>query len=141
MRQPKEEDYLSGNLTAMIDVVFQLIIFFVCTISMQDQSKNTGIDLPMAPHGPVETKELREIIVDVNKNNVITMARTPLSSTELLGILKHAVAEAQAHGASVPVIIRGDANARHEGIKAVMDACATAGIYKIKFAALKERAG
>ena len=141
MRQQKEEDYLSGNLTAMIDVVFQLIIFFVCTISMQDQSKNTGIDLPMAPHGPKETKELREIIVDVNKNGGISMGRSPLGHAELRGILLNAVAEAQAHGAQVPVIIRGDANARHEGIKSVMDACAEAGIYKIKFAALKERAG
>ncbi len=37
MRKAKEEEYLSGVLTAMIDVVFQLIIFFVCTIKLARQ--------------------------------------------------------------------------------------------------------
>jgi len=137
MREQKEEDYLSGNLTAMIDVVFQLIIFFVCTISMQEQSTNTGIELAMAPHGVAEKAQIPgEIKIDVDKNGHISIARTRLSPSELLSILSKA--RADAHGAPLPVIIRGDGNARHEGIKAVMDACATAGIYKIKFAAMKE---
>ena len=140
MRQQKEEDYLSGNLTDMIDVVFQLIIFFVCTISMQEQSLSRDIELAMAPNGEAETKQQAgQITIDVDKNGHISIARTRLSATELLSILKKAMADA--HGAQLPVIIRGDANARHEGIKAAMDACATAQIYKIKFAALKERGG
>ena len=139
MRVQKEEDYLSGNLTAMIDVVFQLIIFFVATISMQDATINTGIELAMSPHGQeVKTKERREILIDVDKSGVIKISNTRLSPSVLLSVLKKAVAEAG--GTQIPVIIRGDANARHEGIKAAMDACAQAGIYKIKFGALKEKA-
>jgi biopolymer transport protein ExbD len=138
MRQQKEEDYLSGNLTAMIDVVFQLIIFFVCTISMQEQSLSTEIELAMAPNGKAEEKQIAgQITIDVNRKGQISIARTRVSYSDLLSILKKAVADAR--GVQLPIIIRGDANARHEGIKAVMDACATAGIYKIKFAALKER--
>lgn len=140
MKQPKEEEYLSGNLTAMIDVVFQLIIFFVATVSMQEQTMNSGIELAMAPNGEAVTKkDSREILIDVSKTGEISISRTRLSPSVLLSILKKAMAEA--NGNQIPIIIRGDANARHEGIKAVMDQCATAGIYKIKFSALKERGG
>ena len=140
MRQEKPEEYLSGNLTAMIDVVFQLIIFFVCTISMQDATINSGIDLAMAPHGEAVTKkDQREILIDVDKAGDIRISRTRISPSVLLSVLKKAVAESG--NQQIPIIIRGDANARHEGIKAVMDACASAGIYKIKFSALKEKAG
>ena len=139
MKQQKEEDYLSGNLTAMIDVVFQLIIFFVATISMQEQSLNSGIQLAMAPNGEaVRTKEPREVMIDVNKNGQISISRSPISQSTLTLMLKKLMTEA--HGQQIPIIIRGDSNARHTGIKAVMDACATAGIYKIKFSALKEKA-
>jgi len=138
VKKQKEEEYLSGNLTAMIDVVFQLIIFFVATISMQDQAMNSGIDLARAPNGKAVTvKDKREIMIDVDKSGRISISRTQLSPNVLLSILKKAMAESQ--GVQVPIIIRGDANARHVGIKAVMDACATAGIYKIKFSALKEK--
>ena len=34
---------MTGNLTAMIDVVFQLIIFFVCTANLQDSAVNAEI--------------------------------------------------------------------------------------------------
>jgi biopolymer transport protein ExbD len=138
MREQKPEDYLSGNLTAMIDVVFQLIIFFVITIALQDQSMNSGIELAMAPHGKAnDIKDLREIMIDVNKYGHISVMRSPLSPNELTLMLTKCMGESQ--GRQIPIIIRGDTNARHTGIKAVMDACATAGIYKIKFSALKER--
>jgi len=138
MRVEKPEEYLSGNLTAMIDVVFQLIIFFVITISLQDQAINSGIELARAPHGdPVIKKDLREMMIDVDKYGRITFQRSPISQSELTLMLKKCMAESQ--GRQIPIIVRGDGNAQHKGIKAVMDACATAGIIKIKFSALKEK--
>ena len=38
------DEYLNGNLTAMIDVVFQLIIFFVATVSLQAYPDSTQFD-------------------------------------------------------------------------------------------------
>jgi biopolymer transport protein ExbD len=138
MRHRREEDYLSGNLTAMIDVVFQLIIFFVCTISIQDSVVDERIRMAMAPHGKaVEKKDPREINISIDGDGIAYIARTPLSDTVLLSVLKKAVAD---FGQQVPVIIRGDADTKHADVKRVMDACAKSGIWKIKFAAFKERA-
>lgn len=121
----------------MIDVVFQLIIFFVCTISMQDKAIDDSIHLAMAPNGTaVVKKDPREINVDVDKKGHISIARTPISAELLQSVLTKAVSE---YGQDVPVVVRGDGDSRHFAVRAVLNACTAAGIYRIKFAAMKER--
>ena len=133
----REETYLSGNLTAMIDVVFQLIIFFVCTVSMQDAGYDETINLAMAPHGAaVKQKNPLEITIDVDSQGHVRIARFQQSLGMLTAILKKVVNEYGA--ANVPVIIRGDGKTKHEQMRNVMDACGRAGVWKIKLAAYKE---
>jgi len=94
--------------------------------------------MAMAPSGkPVEKKDPREVYVDVALNGDIRVLRNSLSRAELAQMLRKMVQDNR--GLQIPVIIRGDERTRHEAIKKVMDACAYAGIWKIKFAALKER--
>lgn len=138
MRKKGEEEYLSGNLTAMIDVVFQLIIFFVCTVSMQENAVDASIRLAMAPHGEVSNvKNPLEINVDVDRNGVISVARVRYTEQEITSIFKKVAGDYGPN--NVPVNIRGDGKAKHGAVRAVMDACARAGIWKIKISALKER--
>ena len=114
-----------------------LIIFFVCTVNMQESAVDDRISLAMAPHGQaVEKKNPLEIYVDVDSQGYISITHTIISQQTLVGILKKAVAE---YGQQVPVIIRGDSRTSHSDIKRVMDACAMSGLWKIKFSALKER--
>ena len=132
------DEYLSGNLTAMIDVVFQLIIFFVATVNLQDSVSDDRIHLALAPSGkPVTTKDPREVNIDVDKSGVIRISRFPYSNREVAFMLKKLVTDNGNN--QIPVIISGDVGARHDAVQKVMDACAAAGIWKIKFAALKER--
>ena len=133
----RHEEVMTGRLTAMIDIVFQLIIFFVCTTNLQDSAVSTEIMLPLAPHGTVvDKKDPREINIDVNAKGMISIVRTPLSQGLLLGILKKAVSE---QGSDVPVVIRADGEVEHQAVKKVLDACTSAGLSKIQFVALKER--
>lgn len=138
-KEKREEEALNGNLTAMIDVVFQLIIFFVCTVNMQDKAIDDRIQLAMAPNGKVDNKKNPyEVKVDVSQNGTISIARTTLPASMLTTILKKARADAR--GNEVPVLIRADGRVKHETVRKVMDACTAAGIWKIKFTALKEKA-
>ena len=126
------------NMTPMIDVVFQLIIFFVCTADMQQKAIDESIKLAMAPHGkPVEQKDPREVVIEVDNKGRISIARTYMSSDFLYTVMRKTVAD---HGQSTPVVIRGDGLTKHDAIKSVMDACTRAGIWKVKFAAVKEAA-
>ncbi|MBU0678262.1 MAG: biopolymer transporter ExbD [Verrucomicrobia bacterium] len=124
------------NMTPMIDIVFQMIIFFVLTIEMEKQSLNEKIRLAMSPHGPaVEKKDPRTVTVEVDGDGVISVSRVPMSRGTFTAIMKKTVAE---YGQTTPVVIRGDGKTKHEAIRGVMDACSEAGLWKVKFAAIKD---
>ena len=126
------------DMTPMIDVVFQLIIFFVVTAAMQNKALETNVRMAMAPNGPIETvKDPRTVLVDVVEDGTIQVMKTRISEGQLLTILNNA---RKTSGQSTPVVIRGDLLTKHEAIKRVMDICGKAGLWKIRFAALKEQA-
>lgn len=126
------------DMTPMIDVVFQLIIFFVTTIDMENKALETNVRMAMSPNGPVEEKkDPRTVTVDVEKDGTIKIGKTALSTGQLLTILKNARI---ASGATTPVVIRADSVVEHRHVYEVMRACGSAGLWKIRFAALKEKA-
>jgi biopolymer transport protein ExbD len=125
------------NMTPMIDIVFQMIIFFVCTVQLEKDAVNEKIRLAMAPHGPeVMKKDPFSVTIDVDDAGKISVARVAMSPATLHAVLRKTVSD---YGHMVPVVVRGDAKARHADIKAVMDSCTRAGIWKIKFAAIKDK--
>ncbi len=136
MRKRAEEQGI--NMTPMIDVVFQLIIFFVCTTDLAKKAFDENIKLAMAPHGrAVEEKDPREVTVEVDEQGRISIAHNRMDVNYLAGVLRKVVAD---YGQTTPVVIRADARTKHQDVKQVMDACSRAGLWKIKFAAVKEAA-
>jgi len=127
------------NMTPMIDVVFQMIIFFVTTADMDRKAFDEKIRLALSPHGPaVEDKDPRTVTIEVDEKGRIQFGRGIYVSTDYLrSIMRKTVAE---FGQTVPVVIRADGNVKHSDVKRVMDACSMAGLWKIKFAATKEQA-
>lgn len=125
-------------MTPMIDVVFQLIIFFVCTVELERQAIDESIRLSMAPHGPaVEQKDPREVTIEVDDRGRISVARSYMSEAFLKNLLRNVVAS---HGQTTPIMIRASGQAKHEDVRKVMDAAASAGLWKVSFAATKELA-
>ena len=56
-----------STMTPMIDVVFQLIIFFVVTAAAEKDQFNQKILLAFSPHGPaIEQKDPRTVTVEVD---------------------------------------------------------------------------
>ena len=126
------------NMTPMIDIVFQMIIFFVCTAELDRKAFDEKIVLAMAPHGPaVQKRDPRTVTIEVDKKGRIQIGRIYMSLPVLQSMVRKAVAD---YGQTVPVVIRGGRETKHEDIKRIMDVCAGAGLWKIKFAAVKERA-
>jgi biopolymer transport protein ExbD len=137
-KKKKEEDYFNGNLTAMIDVVFQLIIFFVVSVKLQDDTMDARIQLARAPHGKaVEKKDPRQVTIDVDDKGRISIGRFVMPPATLYSVMVKVHAEAKG---PVPIVIRGDARAQHSDIRKAMDQCTAAGNYQIHFAAFKEEA-
>jgi len=137
MRRHRKQD--SGDavidLTPMIDVVFQLIIFFIVAIHIQKEF-DPDIFLPDAPRGPEITGEdPRTFIVEVNRRGWISMHGVQFSKGKLRKILQ---GRFNRFG-EFPVLIRGDGRAKHQDIRAVMDICTEVGIWRVSFVAIKEK--
>jgi len=133
MKKIKEESGV--NMTPMIDVVFQLIIFFVCTAQLERQAIDESIKLSMSPNGPlVETKDPREVVIEIDDKGRISIARNYMNDLFLRNLLRNVVIS---HGQTTPVIIRASGKTKHEDVRKVMDACSYAGLWKVSFAATK----
>lgn len=139
MRRLKQPDS-SINMTPMIDVVFQMIIFFVCTVQLEQEAISEALRLPEAPHGPLvaDEKDPRTITIEIEKDGKIYIARTPLSESRLRKVLQKTVADYGPAGPSIPIRIRADGEASHADVRRVLDACTAAGLHKISFIAVKD---
>ena len=125
------------NMTPMIDVVFQMIIFFVCTAELDKQTFDKNVILEWAKNGQ-EVEEVHPLTVTVNvrENGDVTLGGTGLSIDGFRAFMT--TMAGRYGGQNIPVVIRGDRNSRHVHIKSVMDVCKGVGIWKVSFAAIKE---
>lgn len=124
------------NMTPMIDIVFQMIIFFVLTVEMERDALDERIRLAMSPHGPaVEQKDPRTVTIDVTDRGNLSIGRVPVSPEQLFSIMRRTVGE---YGQTTPVVIRGDMEVQHVNIQRAIDICTRAGLYRVSFAAIKE---
>jgi biopolymer transport protein ExbD len=134
----KQDEMQSGGLISMIDIVFQIIIFFVCTASMQDSSYDAQIKLATAEHGKAAVdKNPLEIVIEVSAKGRVTIGRSPLTDRELFLVIKKAVNDSYPN--EVPIVIRADGRATHAMVRKAMDTCTAANIVQVKIAALKEK--
>ncbi|HOE28161.1 MAG: biopolymer transporter ExbD [Candidatus Aureabacteria bacterium] len=118
------------NLTPLIDVVFNLLVFFLVATSFQRVQRELQVDLPKAKSSEAVSMEIQPIAVTVAKDGTITMGEKPVTVEELPKRLKETLAAAQ----KPRVFVRGDAQAYHQNIVAVLNACQEAGIYDVSLA-------
>lgn len=142
----KQQEGAEVNMTPMIDVVFQLIIFFVVTLRMTKEI-NEKIKLEDGKHGETITAEntaMQSLTIEVDrrrsfiyggKRGRISINNAQLTDSRLKDIIK---SRYQKFG-SFPVLIRADKKAVHEDVKRVMDICTSCGVWKIGLIAIQEK--
>jgi len=132
----RNEEELQTPITAMIDIVFQLIIYFVVTSSVDKDVVDESIKLAEASHSPaVETADPRMVVINVNARGQINIALQPLNMTQLEQLLLAMKVQA---GSSVPILIRCDGNTRFDYVDQVMQRAARVGLYRVRIAAMVE---
>ncbi len=136
-RKPQENPQL--DMTPMIDVVFELIIFFVVTL-VEAQRKDETIELEDGRHGIVLTPEElppTHMMVDIGMHKGrprISMGDREISPEEI----GRRVKERMRKVGEFPVMIRADFAVPHYAVARVMNACTANGIWKISFVAIGE---
>ena len=125
------------DMTPMIDVVFELIIFFVVTLKMA-QEKDETIRLEDGKHGIILTPEELppgHMIVDIAKNGRISMNNGTMTPEQV----GQRVKDRYRRYGEFPVLIRADYRVKHEHVARVMNACTANGLWKIAFVAVQDR--
>ena len=123
----KEYDNPKAEMTPMIDVVFQLMIFFIVTIKLAD-GKN-GIVLTQEELPP------SQLTIDVAQSGRVSMSNITMSDAMIVDAVKKRV---NAYGTDFPCMIRADKNTPHKHVAKVMNLCAAAGMWKVSFVAIQE---
>ena len=135
-RKPQENPEL--DMTPMIDVVFELIIFFVVTLT-ETQKKDETIELEDGLYGEAITPEPlppMHMQIDVAKSGRISMGNITLDPAEVKRRVKDRMAANG--GRDFPILIRADFEAKHADVRKVMDACTAAGVWRLTFMAVGE---
>ena len=120
------------NLTALIDVVFLLLIFFMISTTFEWRSE-LSIQLPEAS---ARASPGDDAVVDVviDAGGSVHVEGRPLDGLEARA-LRRALASAAQGLDSPQVVISADAQTPHQSVVTVMDAARQAGLYRLTFAA------
>lgn len=125
------------DMTPMIDVVFQLIIFFVVTLKMTSDI-NPDIILEDGKHGVTLTQDNMPpstLEIELDRRGRISIHNATVSPSMLTTMIHNRI---RRHGPEFPVLIRADRRTQHEKVRKVMDICTAAGIWKLSFLAVQE---
>lgn len=124
------------DMTPMIDVVFQLIIFFLVSSHLSRQDSQMKLPLPIAKSG--ETTKTKEndprVTINVQKNGDILFGNFAVTYDELVERLKHKHGQS---GDALEVRVRCDRAAPYERLQPILRACVASGIRNVSIAVFR----
>ena len=135
-RSGKSSHMINVDLTSMIDVVFQLIIFFMFT-SQFGELRRTEIDLPKE-QGEEEVKSQQAaMIVDITGDGLYVFESKVTSLLEIERIAASGIAT-QTDAQPFDVLIRPDRNAPAVYLDRLLLRLSSVGVQKWKLATVEE---
>jgi len=121
------------NLTPLVDVVFQLIIFFMLSSSFIMQP---GIKIKLPQAATTDVIKQKEIFVNISEDGVIFFNGKVVKIDELEKMLKEEIKDMKKE--DVILIIKADKNTRHGIVVKVMDISRKSGIERIAVGTIPE---
>ena len=122
-RKPQDNPQL--DMTPMIDVVFELIIFFVVTIKQEDLFTKLNCNRPAPASGPSTPTEDITCNIEIGRrydgspNGVIIYNKREVKRTELDTLLKEVARTSK----KTPIIVKCAEDSPHKALVDVLDIC------------------
>lgn len=132
IRDPEGMSEPEFSMAPLIDIVFQMLIFFMVATTYNSQEKDLSIELPFAESAEEPEKTPEEIVIDVARDGHVSVSGRAVERDALVA----ALVEASGRRAEVPVTVRGDRLVHHEDVVAVLDACGLAGLSNVSVGTL-----
>jgi len=115
------------NMTPIVDVVFNLLIFFLLGSTYLHEEQELELRLPKVSSAAPLTEAPEEITINVLPDGRIDVAGQQLS----LDLLRDRLRRAREQYPDQVVLIRGDGEVRYERVAQVVAACREANITKL----------
>jgi len=131
-----------GDMTAMIDMVFQLIIFFMVLINFSQDDQNQSIKLPSSELAkPADAPLENPIVLNLAFNGNVYMGPETASIAGLRPLLELESKVLTANGKTTKdanVIIRADGNSAGGMVQELIKKCQESGFEKFALRAKEE---
>ncbi len=129
------EDDIVLEMTPLIDMVFQLLIFFLLTTTFAVNVKEGGIelDLPRAKSTQISSMA-SHMVVAVLKDGRTVVGGEAMSNDALGNRLK----EVYQQNPKTMVVVQADRDVEHWRVVEVMDLAATTGLKRLAIATVEE---
>ena len=121
------------NMTPMIDVVFQLIIFFLLSSHLSQRENHLELPLPVATSSQEENPndDVPRITINVLADGTLLLGGSPVLPSDLAIRLQERLKQL---GSGVEVRIRADRNVPSKHVDPILLACTQVGIWNISYA-------
>jgi biopolymer transport protein ExbD len=143
------DDNLEINLTPLLDVVLQLIMFFMITVNFVARDQlNTKVQLPKAQiAAPLDRTADSYVFLNVDKEGKLQVREGTLPVEKLKGYVERerttlqrtAKLMGKTGDVNVVIVLRADKDARYQQVWDAIDACMKAGYERWQLRVLKER--
>jgi biopolymer transport protein ExbD len=129
--RPAEQEEPEINLTSLIDVVFLLLIFFMVTTTFERQAV-VQVQLPKATTAVRAEQDLvLELVID--RESRMYLNGVPLLNNKR-STMRVALLEASDDRRDVPLVIRADADTKHQDVVKAMDVAGSLGYTRLSIA-------
>ena len=134
--RPRLPTEASFDLTAMIDVVMLLIIFFTLT-SQFAKTQLQPLDLPKEQGAKFESTQQSTVFIDLRADGGLSVLGM---RTDIPAVAKMMQGEVQRYGDKLDLVIRAERNCPSQHLNALADALAAVGVRAWKLATAGEGA-
>jgi len=123
------------NVTPLLDLAFVLLIIFMITTPLMENSKALIIPSSDTTNAPVNPAAVQ--ILSMDRNEVVRLNEEVIEPS----VLESRLAQLKAEDPNVAVVIRPDRNLPVQKLVSLMDALQRAGITKVGIATQEEQPG
>jgi biopolymer transport protein ExbD len=132
--EPEEEPKM--QMSPMIDIIFQLIIFFMVVSTFQ-RLEVEELKLPVASHSKEKEVVPGELTVNIKKDGTIIVNQRKYTPEELGNLLRETLRNNPNLALYWGVNIRADAAVPCRYVLKVIKACSEAGVWKTSFSSVQ----
>jgi len=132
-RKKKHHEHAEIDMAPLIDMVFLLLIFFMCSATLSEIEYTPDVFLPVAPRAKVPENLQDRGVINILPNGDFMIASKIVSEKEMLKIMKQRKKE----NPKLKLYLRANKEVPFKRVKTVLRTCAEAGINDIIFASFQ----